>query len=72
MAELASTTRSKASVLARIGACKRQSGDMEGARDRLYEALALDRGHHWFLSELAEVERALGNIPAARRRYLEA
>lgn len=62
----------KASVLARMGACQRQTGEHDLARDKLIEALNLDSGNHWILSELAEVERALGNIEAARRRYREA
>jgi tetratricopeptide (TPR) repeat protein len=62
----------KASVVARIGACLRQSGDYEAARERLAEALALEPGNHWTLSELAETERALGNVVQARRRYREA
>jgi tetratricopeptide (TPR) repeat protein len=61
----------KASVIARIGACLRQNGDFEPARERLLEALALEPGNHWTLSELAEVERALGNTAQARRRYRE-
>jgi superkiller protein 3 len=61
----------KASVVARIGACLRQSGDFEPARERLLEALALEPGNHWTLSELAEVERATGNTEQARRRYRE-
>jgi tetratricopeptide (TPR) repeat protein len=62
----------KASVVARAGACLRQSGEFESARERLVEALALEPGNHWTLSELAEAERALGNVPQARRRYREA
>jgi tetratricopeptide (TPR) repeat protein len=62
----------KASVVARIGACLRQSGEFEAGRERLVEALALEPGNHWTLSELAECERALGNIAQARRRYREA
>ena len=62
----------RASVLARSGACLRQHGDHEVARDRLLEALDLDPGHHWILSELAESERALGNAAEARSRYREA
>jgi len=61
----------RASVLARIGACLRQGGDHDTARERLLEAIALDSDYHWARSELAEVERALGNVEAARRRYLE-
>jgi tetratricopeptide (TPR) repeat protein len=61
----------KASVVARIGACLRQSGEFEPARERLIEALALEPGNHWTLSELAECERALGNVAQARRRYRE-
>lgn len=62
----------KASVVARVGACLRQSGEFEPARERLVEALALEPGNHWTLSELAECERALGNTVQARRRYREA
>jgi len=62
----------KASVMARVGACLRQSGEFEPARERLVEALALEPGNHWTLSELAECERALGNVVQARRRYREA
>lgn len=62
----------RASVLARTGACLRQNGEHEVARDRLLEALDLDPGHHWILSELAESERALGNAAEARSRYREA
>ena len=62
----------KASVVARVGACLRQSGEFEPARERLVEALALEPGNHWTLSELAECERALGNVVQARRRYREA
>ena len=62
----------RASVLARIGACLRQSGEPEPARERLIAALALEPGNHWTLSELAEAERALGNVEQARRRYREA
>ena len=61
----------KASVVARMGACLRQSGEFELARERLVEALALEPGNHWTLSELAECERALGNVAQARRRYRE-
>jgi len=62
----------RASLLARIGACLRQTGDLEGARTRLSEALALDNDHHWTLSELAEAERALGDFVAAREHYHQA
>lgn len=62
----------KASLLARLGACLRQLGDADGARERLQEALAIDYTSHWALSELAEAERALGDFEAARRRYREA
>ena len=62
----------RASVLARTGACLRQNGDHDVARDRLLEALDLDPGHHWILSELAESERAMGNAAEARSRYREA
>ncbi len=61
----------KASVVARMGACLRQSGEFDLARERLVEALALEPGNHWTLSELAECERALGNVAQARRRYRE-
>ncbi len=62
----------KASVMARLGACLRQSGEPARARERLVEALVIDPDNHWALSELAEAERALGNIDAARTRYREA
>ena len=62
----------KASLLARLGACLRQLGDADSARERLQEALAIDHTSHWALSELAEAERALGDFEAARRRYREA
>jgi tetratricopeptide (TPR) repeat protein len=62
----------RASIIARIGACLRQSGEFEPARERLAEALALEPGNHWTLSELAETERALGNVEQARRRYRQA
>src|SRR4051812_26318848 len=45
----------RAFVLARLGACLRQNGDHDRARERLLEALALDGENHWTLSELAEV-----------------
>ncbi len=62
----------KASVLARLGACLRQLGDTDEARECLQQALALDPNNHWVLSELAESERALGDVDEARRRYTEA
>jgi len=62
----------RASIHARLGACRRQMGELEGAREQLLTSLALDPGNHWTLSELAEVERSLGNPEGARRRYLEA
>jgi tetratricopeptide (TPR) repeat protein len=62
----------RASVIARLGACLRQGGQHEQARERLLQALALDPQNHWTLSELAEAERGLGNIDGARSRYLEA
>jgi tetratricopeptide (TPR) repeat protein len=62
----------KASVMARLGACQRQLGDATTARGNLVQALALEPGNHWTLSELAEAERALGDSEAARRRYREA
>ncbi len=62
----------RASVIARLGACLRQGGQHEAARERLQQALALDPQNHWTLSELAEAERGLGHVDAARSRYLEA
>lgn len=62
----------RASLEARIGACLRQDGNPEEAREHLLTALALDNENHWTLSELAECERAMGNVDAARRRYIEA
>lgn len=62
----------RAGAMARLGACLRQNGDPAAARDRLLQALALEEGSHWTLSELAETERALGDADAARKRYLEA
>ncbi|MDA3961601.1 MAG: tetratricopeptide repeat protein, partial [Planctomycetota bacterium] len=65
-----STTR--AGVLARIGACLRQDARLDEAREQLLAALTLEGSNHWTLAELAETERALGNMSAARGRYLEA
>ncbi len=62
----------KASLLARLGACLRQLGDADAARERLQEALVIDPSSHWALSELAEAERAVGDFDAARKRYHEA
>ena len=62
----------RASIIARLGACLRQGGNHEAARERLLQALALDPQNHWTLSELAEAERGLGNVDGARSRYLEA
>jgi len=62
----------KAQVVARVGACLRQNGEHELARERLLQALALDPSNHWTLSELAEAERGLGHLDQARVRYLEA
>ncbi len=62
----------RAGAMARLGACLRQNGDPAAARDRLMQALALEAGSHWTLSELAETERALGDAEAARLRYLQA
>ena len=62
----------RTSLIARLGACLRQTGDAEGARSRLSEALGDDPANAWVLSELAEAERALGNHDTARRRYQEA
>lgn len=62
----------KASLLARLGACLRQTGALDAARARLTEALALDSAHPWTLSELAETERALGDYVSARSHYHQA
>lgn len=64
--------RLRASVLGRIGACLRQEGEFDAARERLREALAIEGDDHWTLSELAEVERAAGFPEAARSHYLAA
>jgi predicted Zn-dependent protease len=45
---------------------------MDEARRHLRQSLVLEEGHHWTLSELAEVERAQGDIDAARGHYLAA
>lgn len=62
----------RASVLARLGACLRQTNEYDEARRRLQEALAIEGDHHWTLAELAEVERAQGDAAAARTHYLAA
>lgn len=59
----------RASLLARIGACLRQIGELDDARKFLREALDLEEDHHWTLSELAEVERAQGDHEAAKKHY---
>ncbi|MEK7415889.1 MAG: tetratricopeptide repeat protein [Planctomycetota bacterium] len=56
-------------LMARSGACMRQTGDAENARDRLLMALALDPEAAWTLAELAEAERALGLADQARLHY---
>lgn len=62
----------RSGLMARAGACLRQTGDAEAARDRLLQALALDPEHAWTLAELAEAERALGMAEQAREHYLAA
>lgn len=62
----------RAGLLARSGACKRQLGDAEEARDRLLMALALEPEAAWTLAELAEAERALGMAAEARGHYRRA
>ena len=62
----------RASILARLGACLRQEGRLEDARENLLAAIELEPENHWTLAELAETERALGNGETARDRYLEA
>jgi tetratricopeptide (TPR) repeat protein len=62
----------RAAATARLGACLRQTGDLDNARIRLLEALDSEPGSHWTLTELAEVERARGDVDAARTRYQEA
>lgn len=62
----------RAGLMARAGACMRQSGDPEAARDRLLGALGLEPEHPWILAELAEAERSLGMPEAAREHYLAA
>lgn len=68
-AELEDGSAERAGLLARSGACMRQLGDAEGARDRLLMALALDGEAAWTLAELAEAERALGLADQARQHY---
>lgn len=67
--ELEEGSTERAGLLARSGACMRQLGDAEGARDRLLMALALDGEAAWTLAELAEAERALGLVEQARTHY---
>lgn len=62
----------KASVLARLGACQRQAGQLDEAREHLLASMGLDSGNHWTLAELAETERASGHIDSARRHYRDA
>ena len=62
----------KASLHARMGACQRQLGNLEEAREQLMTSLAFAPDNHWTLSELADTERSLGNIDLARRYYLRA
>jgi tetratricopeptide (TPR) repeat protein len=64
--------QARASVLARMGACLRQSNEIEEARGNLRQALDLDPQNHWILSELAETERALGEVESARHYYEDA
>ncbi len=62
----------RAGLMARSGACLRQTGDAEAARDRLLMALALDPDAAWTLAELAEAERAIGLVDQARTHYRQA
>jgi tetratricopeptide (TPR) repeat protein len=62
----------RAGLLARLGACLRQLGSHDEAREHLLQALAHDREAAWSLAELAETERSLGEADAARRHYREA
>ncbi len=62
----------RAGLMARSGACLRQTGDAEAARDRLLMALALDPDAAWTLAELAEAERAIGLADQARVHYRQA
>jgi tetratricopeptide (TPR) repeat protein len=72
LAEIEKDNPERAGLLARSGACLRQAGDGEMARDRLLMALALDPEAAWTLAELAEAERALGLADQARTHYQEA
>jgi len=69
LAELPDEAEERAGLLARSGACLRQTGDAETARDRLLMALALDGSSAWTFAELAESERALGLADQARLHY---
>ncbi|MDW8372813.1 MAG: tetratricopeptide repeat protein [Planctomycetota bacterium] len=62
----------RAGLLARSGACLRQMGEPERARDQLLMALALHPESSWTYAELAETERTLGMVEAAREHYQEA
>ena len=72
LAEVERDNPERASLLARSGACLRQAGDAETARDRLLMALALEPEAAWTLAELAEAERALGMAEQARTHYRQA
>ncbi len=72
LAEIDNDNPERAGLLARSGACLRQSGDAESSRDRLLMALALDPDAAWTLAELAEAERAIGLVDQARTHYQHA
>ena len=72
LAEVENGDPERAGLLARSGACLRQTGDAETSRDRLLMALALDPDAAWTLAELAEAERALGLAEQARTHYQQA
>jgi tetratricopeptide (TPR) repeat protein len=72
LAQCADDDPERAGLLARSGACLRQTGEAEPGRDRLLMSLALDGGSPWTLAELAEAERALGMVDEARRHYRQA
>jgi tetratricopeptide (TPR) repeat protein len=62
----------QAGIRARLGACLRQMGELEAARDQLLASVTLAGEQPWSLAELAETERALGNATEAKRHYLGA